>query len=335
MKSRQTFSKSKGFTLVELLVVIAIIGILVGLLIPAVSIARRAIHRAQCTNNLKQMGLACQNFMSTYSDKLPYGYARRLDSPPSRSFQKRGVFTGLLEFMEEQATFDQIQFDYGENGVPNNPFGDPSKFSVVSGFVCPSWSFPSIFDEAPSGFEYQNGALVTYAGNGGAANSPDVNLVGGQYPDNGAFTLEEIPTTPRVTIKGRQRRGNEITDGQSKSALVAEYIHHNCDSVVRGTCTKFPSEGWIGNVRPWYLAGFQSRADGVPFIYSVKEFEVTPNTRGQDTQIPGWNKLPMGSYHPGVTQIGYIDGSVHTISDDIELRLYQALATVNGGEVGF
>ena len=255
------------------------------------------------------MGLACQNFMATYGDKLPFGYAGRPPSPPNRSFQKRGVFTGLLEFMEEQATFDQLQFEYGENGLPNDPYADPVKDVVISGFVCPSWTFANVFGEAPASFGYQNGAIVTYAGNGGAANSPDVNLVGGQYPDNGAFTLEELPTTPRPTITGRQRRGPEITDGQSKTALVGEFVHHNCDNLERSPCEGFLTEGWIGNVRPWYLAGFQNRASSVPFIYSVKEFEVTPNTRGQDTRLPGWNKLPMSSFHPGVAQFAFIDGS--------------------------
>ncbi len=323
--------RDRGFTLVELLVVIAIIGILVALLLPAVQAAREAARRAQCTNNLKQMGLACQNYMATNGDKLPYGYAGKPSSPPARSFQKEGVFTGLLKFMEEQSTYDLIQFEYGTNGIPNAPFADPAANIVVSGFVCPSWTFPSVFGEADPGYEYQNGALVTYAGNGGAANSPNVQLIAG-FPDNGAFTLEQLETTPRPTITGKQRPARQITDGQSKTALVGEYISHNCDVATRGTCVRFPSEKWIGNVRPWYLAGFQARDDGLPSLYSVKEFERTPNSVG-DTQIPGWNKTPMGSYHPGVTQFVYVDGSVHTIPDDIALSVYQALATVNGGEV--
>jgi prepilin-type N-terminal cleavage/methylation domain-containing protein len=323
-KERLPIRRRAAFTLVELLVVIAIIGILVALLLPAVQAAREAARRAQCTNNLKQMGLACQNYM----------YAGRLPTPPSRSFQKRGVFTELLQFMEEQTTYDQIQFDYGTGGIPNAPFSDPVANTVITGFICPSWPEPTVFSDAQPGFEYQNGALTTYIGCGGAANSPDVELIpisNPTYPTNGAFTLEEKDTSPRITITGRRRPAREITDGQSQTVLVGEFVHHNCDT--RSPCPGFPSDSFLGNVRPWYLAGFQSRADGVPFIYSVKEFEVTPNTLGQDTNLPGWNKLPAGSYHPGVTQFVFVDGSSHTISDDIELVVYQALATVNGGEV--
>lgn len=323
---------ARAFTLVELLVVIAIIGILVALLLPAVQAAREAARRAQCTNNIRQMGLACQNYMSSSDDELPYGYEGRLPTPPSRSFQKRGVFTELLQFMEEQAIYDQIQFDYGTNGLPGDPHADPAKDSVVAGFICPSWPNPEVIFE---GFAYQQGALATYVGCGGAANSPDAELIptsSPTYPTNGAFTLEELPTTPRITIQGKRRKARTITDGQSQTILIGEFVHHNCGDV-RGPCDGFPDETVAGNVRPWYLAGFQSRSDGVPFIYSVKEFEVTPNTQGQTTQVPGWNKLPTGSYHPGVTLFVFIDGSAHAIADDIELVTFQSLATVNGGEV--
>ncbi len=220
---------SPGFTLVELLVVIAIIGILVALLLPAVQAAREAARRAQCSNNLKQMGLACQNYMSTYKDRLPYGYAGRPPSPPQRRFQKQGVFTELLQFMEEQAIYDAIQFDYGTNGVTSNPFADPVADKVVGAFVCPSWADPSVYSGAPSGFEYQNGALATYAGCGGAANSPDVTLIGGQYPDNGAFVLEQkTQASGAPLITGKKRKASEITDGQSKSLLVGEFVHRDC-----------------------------------------------------------------------------------------------------------
>ncbi|MEQ8847726.1 DUF1559 domain-containing protein [Botrimarina sp.] len=318
--------RHSAFTLVELLVVIAIIGILVALLLPAVQAARESARRAQCMNNLKQMGLACQNYVSTNDAQFPFGYAGPMERPPVRNYQKRGVFTELLAFMEEQQTYDLIQFDYGTDGVPNNPFADPARNQVVTAFICPSWPDPAVYAAAPAGFEYENGALVTYAGVGGAANSTDVNLIGGQYPDNGGFTLEQKNTSPRPTITGERRALREITDGLSQTALIGEFVHRDCP--IAQPCDEFP-----GNVRPWYLAAFQQRPDSVPFIYSVKELEFTPNTQGLTRVIDGWNKMPMGSYHPGLTQFVYADGSVHVINDDIELQAYQALGTVNGGEV--
>ncbi len=334
MKSR---TRSGGFTLVELLVVIAIIGILVALLLPAVQSAREAARRSQCSNNLKQMGLAAQNYMSTYKDKLPYGYAGRLPSPPNRSFQKRGVFTELLRFLEEGTVYDQIQWDYGNGGVPNTPFADPAANIVISAFICPTWVDPQVHAGASPAFGYQNGALVTYTGNGGAVwvrrdqngaviERLEVKLIGGKYPDNGPFALLEVPNgSSRPNIMAKRRKGSEITDGQSKTVLIGEYIHRDC--AIAQPCDDAP-----GNVRPWYLAGFQPRVDEVPDVYSYKELAFPPNTQTTRLVAGGWNKLPMGSYHPGITQFVFVDGSVRNLADDIDLYFYQTLATINGGE---
>src|SRR5690349_14786645 len=94
-----------GFTLVELLVVIAIIGVLVALLLPAVQAAREAARRSQCSNNLKQIGLGVQNYMSSKKDRLPLGYEGK-----TTSFSKRHLFTAILPYMEQQSIYNQIDF---------------------------------------------------------------------------------------------------------------------------------------------------------------------------------------------------------------------------------
>jgi Protein of unknown function (DUF1559) len=81
-----------------------------------------------------------------------------------------------------------------------------------------------------------------------------------------------------------------------------------------------------GNVRPWYLAGYQDAP------YSFKILENPPNICVTRNDIQ-FNYLPMGSFHPGVTLFVKVDGSVQTIADNIDLKLYKSLATVRGGEV--
>ncbi|MEO1497713.1 MAG: DUF1559 domain-containing protein [Planctomycetota bacterium] len=327
-------NSGRGFTLVELLVVIAIIGILVALLLPAVQAAREAARRAQCANNLKQMGLAAQNYLSTYDDRLPFGYAGPMDIPPNgRAYQKRGVFTELLQFMEEQAIYDALIFDYGRDGNPSDPYADPARDQVVSGYICPSWEDPFVVTGSEPALGYQNGALASYVGCAGAASPAGMSeedYIGGVsqgYPDNGAFTLDfELGPPANGNYVGRRRPGREVTDGQSKTILIGEFIHR--DQEIGQPPAEFP-----GNVRPWYLAGYHPFPWQTPFIYSMKELVVTPNTRFQTRDDPGWNRLPMGSYHPGVTLFVYVDGSVHIIADDIELNTYLSLGTVDGGEV--
>jgi prepilin-type processing-associated H-X9-DG protein len=101
--------------------------------------------------------------------------------------------------------------------------------------------------------------------------------------------------------------------------LIGEFVHRNCEF---GQFTEDPP----GNLRPWYLAGFSDAP------YSFKVLESPPNDCATrfDTHF---NYLPMGSFHPGLTQFAFVDGSVHSIADDILLEVYKDFATVNGSEI--
>lgn len=318
----------RGFTLVELLVVIAIIGVLVSLLLPAVQSARESARRSQCSNNLKQMGLAAQNFMSASDDELPMGYAGKLRT--GINFNKLGLFTELLGFMEQQQAYDLIDFEYANSPVP---WDDPARDAVVSAFICPSWYDEKLITSSKPGFEYELGAVVTYTGNGGAVTATtDVDdprqVIRGTYPTNGAFFVTENPAGSFGKIEGERRRGQEIEDGQSNTFLIGEFVHRDCRNFT--DCDPAP-----GTVRPWYLAGFQSHEVQLPSIYHMKQLENQPNaslTRGSPDLIP-FNQVPLGSFHPGITLFVFIDGSVHTIADDIDFDVYQSFATVAGGEV--
>ena len=321
----------RAFTLVELLVVIAIIGVLVALLLPAVQSAREAARRIQCSNNLKQQGLAVQNYISSSGGFLPMGYAGATGRATA-NFNKEHLFTEMLPSMEQKTVYDQINFAYSGNPWDN----EPAVNHVIDSYICPSWIDERVIFGRVNG--YENGALVTYNGVGGALldgmdlSDPNlaVNSGFGKVPKNGAFQADEVAVTttgsrgaPTTTLqfKGRRVKAAEITDGQSNSLLIGEFVHRDLIAAT-GQWAEAP-----GNVRPWYLGGFQNAP------YSFKVIEFTPNTQINRDQGVQFNHLPFGSFHPGVTQFAFIDGSVHPIADGVDRTTYHYLATVNAGDV--
>lgn len=285
-----------GFTLVELLVVIAIIGILIALLLPAVQAAREAARRTHCTNNLKQMALAVQNYADVHQGKIP---------PGSPGPLKHGVFTHILPYMELGNLYEQINFTVNTDVCPERQIS-------VQTYICPSYPAPA-YQQGLSN-AWMNGALTTYQGVGGTmlnANSfYDASAGHGDLPYNGFFQWEK-------TVKLA-----DATDGLSNSLMFGEFVHKD----------QAPSSGFYiypGNVRAWVLGA--NTADG---IYSFKVVENTINAQVDRTAnaIP-FNHLPMGSSHPTGAQFAMGDGSVHFLTETIDFTNYRQLASFNDGQV--
>ena len=290
--------KRRAFTLVELLVVIAIIGILIGMLLPAVQQVRQAAQRIACGNNLKQIGLAAHNYASAHQ-KFPAG-------APLEEVG-HGMWTFLLEFLEQGNTYELVEFD-------DNLFDDPARFVEISAYLCPSYPFDAI--NTTTNDERFHGALVTYQGVAGAI-YPGENVEGvgndaiGDVPLNGIFGF------------GEPRSFRDIADGTSNTLMVGEFVH--IDKNIDGSYDRNPP----GDIRPWVLSRSGAKAS---YAFKVSEFAPNaPVNRNKDGTA--FNHLPMSSFHNGILNFAFADGSVQVVSENVDIDVYRSLSTMNGGEV--
>jgi prepilin-type N-terminal cleavage/methylation domain-containing protein/prepilin-type processing-associated H-X9-DG protein len=300
---------TRAFTLVELLVVITIIGILIALLLPAVQVAREAARRMQCTNNLKQMGLAMHNYSATWNGCLP---------PGPRGWFKHGLFSFMLPYLELQTIYDQLDL-MGKKSYPNGTFDEPQKFTVVSCYICPSWPYKPCYSYADlnSTTSSAAGAQTHYQGVAGAFPAEDPHTISadfGDSPKNGIFSPATV------------RRMADVSDGLSNTLAIGEFAHLDR----KGGYSNPP-----GNIRFW-MAGNMA-ANGTQetnmALMSAKVVADSPiNARVDRADGIKFNYLPFTSFHSGGANFLIGDGSVTFLSEGIQFLLYQQLATVARGE---
>ena len=342
---------NKGFTLVELLVVITIIGILIALLLPAVQAAREAARRMQCSNNLKQIGLATLVHEQTHN-MFPTGGWGCWAGEPTRGFDVRqpgGFFYNILPYMELHALHD---LDI-ELGTPYE--GDPRPgllqrvVTPVATYYCPTRrkaiAYPFPFPKQGGGLpvnllkvkgasQLQMVARTDYAASGG--DTPYIFVNYNQFPESlphGDVATEDDWSEQRgyyttgVLYRHHNVKVFDIKDGSSNTYLAGEkYI--TTDRYLDGTSTSdnwMWDSGWANDVVRW--SGNYSSSSG----QGCAETEGGSLSPMQD--IPGYDKgHNFGSAHPGSFNMVFCDGSVHGISYSIDLEAHHRLGNIADGK---
>jgi len=334
--------KRSGFTLVELLVVIAIIGVLIALLLPAVQQAREAARRMQCTNNLKQIMLATHNYHDTFR-----AFPSTRDNRGGWSAQAR-----LLPFLEQAALETAIDYnvpyaEYHTGGTHENALGGKILPAMrVNAFLCPSEPKDQVRLDGGNEYHYP----LNYGANHGSWFVYD-----GQNGGNGAFR-------PQFNTDMA-----DIVDGTSNTfgfAEVKAYTHYDRDTktYTRSAINSLPSqvdmttyiEGAVTSStrtsgHTEWVDGHVHQTGFTAFFTPNTDFTISGNSRPTPADFTNnrekyWSEsdfrdnptmavVTSRSWHPGVVNVSFMDGSVSRVTDTVDLTVYRSAATRNGGEV--
>jgi prepilin-type N-terminal cleavage/methylation domain-containing protein/prepilin-type processing-associated H-X9-DG protein len=355
--------RRRGFTLIELLVVIAIIAVLIALLLPAVQAAREAARRIQCTNNMKQIGLALHNYHEVHN-VFAMGCSSGAYNPPGTYWsvkQNLGVLALLLPFLEQTPVYNSINFNFGADEL--EPIGSrtltasiqaTATTASIKAFQCPS-------DPLAGAPDYQGttntnnyyacvGTTMYWSqiGTTFPVNVPSVNI-----PSTGLFTMEASYGV------------NSCTDGTSNTIAFAE--------AAVGSQTATLGQKLVGVVNVAALQPYETLNSNVPNAQAALQVcqaawssgtGASPDTQRGDNWSHGAMAMSLfntiappnlynssfaycsrigsgarsdlsnsDSWHPGGVNVSLADGSVRFVKNSISLQTWMALGTRAGGEV--
>jgi prepilin-type N-terminal cleavage/methylation domain-containing protein/prepilin-type processing-associated H-X9-DG protein len=300
----------RGFTLIELLVVIAIIAVLIALLLPAVQAAREAARRAQCVNNMKQIGLAMHNYAGVNGS-----------FPPGRNACCWGTWTVFIQpFVEGNALYNAWNFgsSVSDPGGTILTYGSAPNTTVsrtrVNTYTCPS--------DTPN--NYSNMPMYNYAVNYG-------NTGLGQQSTLNGISFGGAPFGDLMSVG--TFGFNAIVDGSSNTLMQAEVLEGQGSNATQGTDIRgFVTWGDASGFET-YLAPNSTFPD---IIYDNKHC-VYPYQQNPPCFGPATSTAPSmygsRSRHPGGVDVSMCDGSVRFVKNSISLNLWRALSTTRGNEI--
>ena len=363
---------ARGFTLIELLVVIAIIAILIALLLPAVQAAREAARRAQCVNNLKQLGLASHNYLSqnnvfVLGDFFPSGSSQLSVSGikgNGNSSYSYGWPVALLAHTEQQPLYNAYNFCFSFSDNTGSIYTNSTvSFNQLAFLLCPSDNSPDR-PQAPYG-------TLNYVGNIGGPGA--IKLFTGMLVSP-TFRSSQLPASYNGICPTNAIGAQDVTDGLSNTAMFSERLMGVPNNAVTLLSDKsnarravFKSTG-SGTIDSNDYTGAMAILDGckslpltaqAPSSYRSGQIWIlghpwatafnrythfgTPNTTACDANSTigtvgngfggGMGTVPPTSNHPGGVNLCMADGSVRFVKDSVNITTWWAIGTRNGGEI--
>ncbi|WP_152053488.1 DUF1559 family PulG-like putative transporter [Tautonia marina] len=312
----------KGFTLIELLVVIAIIGVLVGLLLPAVQAAREAAQRAQCVNNLKQLGIAAHTFHDVQGH-LPSSLRPGGLTPLPRT----AGLTYLLQYLEG----GNLYHTFNLNATWGHPVNTTSSLTQVKTFLCPSSPLPERRDGIPefSPFVANINGVTDYSPTIGV----DARLLSARLVDGVGKGMLPKNERPRLA---------DVRDGTSNTIMYAEsagrpFLFRKGGNQISEDLAQVRVNGG-GWARPASDLTLDGSAPGGALLPGPCPLNCT---NGEDVGTSPFPHPYYGTegtsevfaFHPGGANVLLGDGSVRFIKETVNIRTFAGLVTRNGGEL--
>lgn len=316
----------RGFTLVELLVVIAIIGVLVALLLPAIQAAREAARRSQCSNNLKQIGLALHNYHDTFKG-FPIGSRSHPTLTPRNSYGTNWR-ASILSFLEQDTIFSQLNFETGAfAGTGSAPFSGGNE--VLRDLVLPVYKCPSStigpFESDRGTSNSQNSLMHDYIGIAGGVPDPAGRA------DICKQSLRGMVCRNGLLLANENRGVQHAVDGLSNCIMVAEQSGLVNMQPIRANY----NGGWSGTA-----------ADPGNPVYTVATMPTNHNFYHTGLSVVRWainsptfvvnssdycymTNTVLNSFHPGGIHVLIADGGIRFVADTVDMETLRRLASAD------